>query len=88
MAAATHTGAQADAMKSASNTAGAMTGFMGMFASKAPGRVGRYAESLSDGAQRQAAQRQAAEYAAGIGARTWKCECGAENTGKFCSQIW
>ena len=81
MAAATLAGAQADAMKSAaSNTAGAMTGFMGM--------------GMAGGANMQnlirwgtaAGRTGSTEYAAGIMAGTWKCECGAENTGKFCSE--
>ena len=39
------------------------------------------------GAQQQAAQQQAAQnMQPASGAGTWKCECGAENTGKFCSE--
>ena len=39
------------------------------------------------GAKQQAAQQQAAQnMQPASGAGTWKCECGAENTGKFCSE--
>ena len=82
MAAATLAGAQADAMKSAaSNTAGAMTGFMGMGMAGQAG--GANMQNLYQmGAQQQAAQNMQPASMAG----TWKCECGAENTGKFCSE--
>ena len=80
MAAATLTGAQADAMKAAaSNTAGAMTGFMGFGMAQQAG--GANAGQLFAMGQQQAAQQAAAPAAGG-----WKCSCGAENTGKFCSQ--
>ena len=61
MAAATLAGAQADAMKSAaSNTAGAMTGFMGMGMAGQAG--GANMQNLYQmGAQQQAAQQQAAQ---------------------------
>lgn len=79
MAAATLAGAQADAMKSAaSNTAGAMTGFMGMGMAGQAG--GANMQNLYQmGAQQQAAQQQAAQnMQPASGAGTWKCECGAE----------
>ena len=77
MAAATLVGAQADAMKAAAaNENGAMAGFMGMGMAMNVG--GNNAQSLFNMAQNQ----QAAAPAAG----TWKCSCGAENTGKFCSE--
>ena len=79
MAAANLAGAQADAMKAAaSNTAGAMTGFMGMnMASQAGGMniSGLYAMG-------QQQQQQAAAPAAG----SWTCTCGKVNTGKFCAE--
>ena len=87
MAAATLAGAQADAMKAAaSNQAGAMTGFMGMgMASQAGGANMQNLYQM--GAQQQAAQVQAApKMQPTSGAGTWKCECGAENTGKFCAE--
>ena len=87
MAAATLAGAQADAMKAAaSNTAGAMTGFMGMGMAGQAG--GANMQNLYQmGAQQQAAQSQAApKMQAASGSGTWKCECGAENTGRFCSE--
>lgn len=94
MAAATLAGAQADAMKSAaSNTAGAMTGFMGMGMAQQAGGAnmqGLYQmgaqQAAQSAAQNQAAQNQAAQQSTAAPAGAWKCECGAENTGKFCAQ--
>lgn len=85
MAAATLVGAQADAMKAAaSNTAGAMTGFMGM--GMATNAGGMNAQNLFQmGAQQQPQQPQQsapAQSAAG----GWKCSCGAMATGKFCPE--
>ncbi len=85
MAAATLVGAQADAMKAAaSNTAGAMTGFMGM--GMATNAGGMNAQNLFQmGAQQQPQQPQQsapAQPAAG----GWKCSCGAMATGKFCPE--
>lgn len=72
-------GAQADAMKAAaSNSAGAMNGFVGMgMAMNAGG--GMNAQNLFAMGQ-QAAQQQAAQ--AGV----WKCSCGATANGKFCPE--
>ncbi len=88
MAAATLVGAQADAMKTAAgNSAGAMTGFMGMgMAMNAGG--GMNAQNLyAMGQQQQAAQQQAAPApAAAPAADGWKCSCGATATGKFCPE--
>ena len=89
MAAATLAGAQADAMKSAaSNTAGAMTGFMGMGMAQQAGGAnmqGLYQMGAQQAAQ-SAAQNQASQQSTAAPAGAWKCECGAENTGKFCAQ--
>ena len=76
MAAATLTGAQADAMKAAAaNSAGAMTGFMGMgFAQNAGGINAR--ELYAMGQQKAPAQQ----------GDSWKCSCGSVNTGKFCPE--
>ena len=79
MAGATLVGAQADAMKAAANnSAGAMTGFMGMgMAMNAGG--GMNAQNLfAMGQQQQAAQAPAQN--------SWKCACGATATGKFCPE--
>ena len=93
MAGATLVGTQADAMKAAaSNSAGAMTGFMGMgMAMNAGGGVNAqnlFAMGQQQAAQQQAAmqqtQQQAAQHPAQAGA--WKCSCGAEATGKFCPE--
>lgn len=91
MAGATLVGAQADAMKAAaSNSAGAMTGFMGMgMAMNAGGGVN--AQNLfAMGQQQQAAQQQMPQQHAAPHptpqANAWKCSCGAETTGKFCPE--
>ncbi len=83
MAAATLVGAQAEAMKTAAgNSAGAMTGFMGM--NMAAGAGGMNAQNLfAMGQQQQQAQQQAAPAPAANG---WKCSCGATATGKFCPE--
>ncbi len=74
MAAATLVGAQADAMKAAaSNESGAMTGFMGMGMAMNTG-AGMNAQNLFAMGQQRATQ------------ESWKCVCGAQNTGKFCSE--
>ena len=84
MAAATLTAAQAEAMKAAASIqAGAMTGFMGMGMASQAG--GANMQSLYQmGAQQQAQAAPKMQPSSGVG--TWKCECGAENTGKFCSE--
>ena len=79
MAGATLVGAQADAMKAAaSNTAGAMTGFMGM--GMAANAGGMNAQNLFAMGQQQQAQQPAPA------ADGWKCACGATVTGKFCPE--
>ena len=87
MAAATLVGAQADAMKAAaSNSSGAMTGFMGMGMAMNAGGAMNAQNLYAMGQQNQQAQAQAqAAGAAAAAANTWKCACGTENTGKFCS---
>jgi len=82
MAAAALVSAQSDAMRTAAgNTAGAMTGFMGMGMAGQAG--GMNAQSLFQmGAQQQPQAQQAAPAAQG----GWTCACGkAGNTGKFCA---
>ena len=89
--------AQGQAMKAAaSNTAGAMTGFMGM--GMAQGMGGNTMQTLAGMAQQQQ-QMQAQQHAQQmvnqmtqkmdqvsqeVAAASWKCACGAVNTGKFC----
>ena len=56
-----------------------------------PAKVIRSSDAVADlRDQRQKAQQQAAQAAQNMQpasmAGTWKCECGAENTGKFCSE--
>ncbi|MCM1227338.1 MAG: SPFH domain-containing protein [Clostridium sp.] len=83
MAGAAMVGAQADAMRAAaSNSGGAMAGFMGMNMAQTAG--GLNAQNLfAMGAQQQAAQESAQTAPAANG---WKCSCGAVNTAKFCSE--
>ncbi len=82
MAGATLVGAQAEAMKTAAgNSAGAMTGFMGM--GMAMNQGGINAQNLFAMGQQQQAQQQAAPAPAAEG---WKCSCGATATGKFCPE--
>lgn len=86
MAGATLAGAQADAMRAAaSNSAGAMTGFMGMgMAMNAGG--GTNAQNLFAMGQQQAAQQTVQQVQPAVKADVWKCSCGAEATGKFCQE--
>lgn len=78
MAAANLVGAQADAMRTAAgNSAGAMTGFMGMGMAMNAGGVN--AQNLYAMGQQQAAP-------AAPAAEAWTCACGSVNTGKFCPE--
>ncbi len=75
------TDATASAMENAaSNEGGAMTGFMGM--GMAGGAMGGGFQA-AQGFYNQGVQQQQANPAA---ADSWKCECGGENTGKFCTE--
>ncbi len=81
MAAATITGAQAEAMKTAAgNKAGAMMGFMGMNMAQMAG--GMDANTLYQMGQ----QRSSVAPSPAPANHGWKCSCGAENTGKFCTE--
>ena len=72
--------AQANAMETAAgNTAGAMTGFMGM--GMAGNAMGGFNPAQQIAAMQQQQQQQAAPAAEG-----WKCSCGATATGKFCPE--
>ncbi len=77
------TTATANAMETAAgNSAGAMTGFMGMgMAGNAMGGGFNAAQNLYNMGQQQQAQQQAAPVAEG-----WKCACGATANGKFCPE--
>ncbi|MCQ2354164.1 MAG: SPFH domain-containing protein [Clostridia bacterium] len=82
MAAAAVVGAQTDAMKiAAGNSAGAMTGFMGLGMSMNAG--GMNAGNLYAMGQQQAQQQ--AQQPAAPAADSWVCACGATATGKFCA---
>lgn len=84
MAAATLVGAQADAMKTAAgNSAGAMTGFMGMGMAMNAG--GTNTQNLfTMGQQQKQAEEEARKTNAS--ANTWKCACGFEASGNFCPE--
>ncbi|MEK5232182.1 SPFH domain-containing protein [Lysinibacillus sp. FSL K6-0232] len=84
MAAAHLTGAQAEAMiAAANNEGGAMTSFMGMnMAAQAGGvNTGQLYQMSEQNKQAQAAMQEQTAKAT----NTWKCACGHENSGKFCS---
>ena len=85
-AAARLVGGQIDAMKTAAgNTAGAMTGFMGM--GMAAGANGMNAQNLfaMGQQQQQQAQQQAAQQPTdGPDMARWKCSCGNMVSGNFC----
>ena len=91
MAAGNIANAQADAMRAAaSNTSGAMTGFMGMgMAAQSSGlNTGElYAQGFQQQQAQMAAQQQA-QAAAGQSpaAGSWVCKCGNVATGKFCPE--
>ncbi|MDR1733481.1 MAG: SPFH domain-containing protein [Oscillospiraceae bacterium] len=103
MAAANLTAAQADAMRAAaSNTAGAMTGFMGFGMAQQAGGINANAlyQQAAQQQQYQSNQQQAApghsiqtpsqpiptENAAQPQINGWQCACGAVNQGKFCAE--
>ena len=77
--------ASANAMEAAaSNSAGAMTGFMGMnMAAGAMGGGFNNAQQFYQMGMQQVQQQPAAPAPVQGG---WKCTCGAENTGKFCAE--
>ena len=89
MAAATLVGAQADAMKTAAgNSAGAMTGFMGMGMAMNTGAAANAQGLFAMGQQNQQNQQAAAPAApqAAAPAGAWKCACGNIASGKFCPE--
>lgn len=77
--------AQANAMEAAAqNEGGAMNGFVGMgMAMNAGGGMAGIQGLYQQGAQQQQQAQQNAPQNAPQ-ADTWKCECGTQNTGKFC----
>lgn len=82
MAAAHLTGAQADAMVNASkNEGGAMAGFMGMNMAGQSGGMSA-ADLFAMGQQQQ----QTSSTQPQVPTNSWTCSCGAQNTGKFCSE--
>ena len=87
MAAATLAGAQADAMKTAAaNSAGAMTGFMGMGMAAQAGGVDTQALYQMGAAQKAAEAARSQAPQAQNTAGNWTCSCGSVNQGKFCPE--
>jgi membrane protease subunit (stomatin/prohibitin family) len=86
MAAASLVNAQSDAMRTAAgNTAGAMTGFMGMGMANMAGGMNPQGLFAMGQAQQVAAPQQVP--ASGSIGTTWTCACGhSGNTGKFCAE--
>ena len=75
--------ARANAMEiAAGNTAGAMTGFMGLNMAGGMGAAND-AQLFTIGQQQAAAQQAAVQQPAAGG---WKCSCGATATGRFCPE--
>ena len=83
MAAATLVGAQSDAMKTAAgNSAGAMTGFLGIgMAQNAGGMNARDLYAMGTSAPEQETSSSQVN-----NQNLWRCSCGAENSGNFCSE--
>lgn len=81
-------GAMARGLEAAgSNAGGAMAGFMGMGVGMQAGGAMMGNASQVNLAQMQMQQQAAANQTAGTqAANGWVCECGANNTGKFCSE--
>ena len=85
------TTATANAMEAAANnTAGAMTGFMGMgMAGGGMGGAGGFGAAqqfYNMGVQQQAQQAQQQTPSSPVSSDNWKCSCGATATGKFCPE--
>ena len=79
------TTATANAMETAAgNSAGAMTGFMGM--GLAGGAMGGGFNAAQNFYQMGQQQQQAAAAPAAPAANAWQCSCGATATGKFCPE--
>lgn len=84
MAGASLVSAQSDAMRAAAeNSAGAMTGFMGMGMAMQTGNIN--AQNLYQMGQEQKQNQQPTQNQQSS-SNNWKCSCGAENTGKFCTE--
>lgn len=78
MAAASLVGAQSEAMKSAAkNSAGAMTGFMGM--GMVQNSVGTNTQNLFAMGEKKTSEKVA-------NTDEWKCSCGKISSGKFCTE--
>ena len=67
-----------------SNANGSMAAFMGM--GMGMNTAGGYMAGASETNMRQMEANHQNQQQASAGVDTWKCECGSENTGKFCSE--
>lgn len=90
MAAATLVEAQAEALKTAAaNEGGAMVGFMGMNMAQQAGGLNAQGLFQMDAQNQQATQQSqpipAVQPQSAPTADTWKCVCGVENSGSFCT---
>jgi len=70
----------------AKNTAGAMTGFMGMGMAGSMGGSSNAAQNFYQMGVQQQQQQMAQQQAAAPAATGWKCACGNVATGKFCPE--
>ncbi len=98
MAAAALVGAQGDAMRAAaSNTAGAMTGFMGMGMAQNMGGMNpqslfAMSQQMQGGMAQTPGQMQGGmaqapgQIQSGMAHASWTCVCGSVNTGRFCPE--
>ena len=89
MAGATLVGAQADAMKTAAgNSAGAMTGFMGMGMAMNTGAAGQAQNYFAMAAENEKKKaEEAPKPAAPASSNAWTCPtCGKQAEGKFCTE--
>lgn len=81
------TNATATAMETAAgNTAGAMTGFMGMGMAGSMGQGGGFGAAQSFYNMGVEQQQRAQPQQASPAGNQWKCSCGAEVSGNFCTQ--
>lgn len=80
-------GAQADALRmAASNESGGMGAAFGLMGMNMVNQVGAASQSNLFALGQQQMQNQPAPASASVQVAIWKCTCGQENTGNFCTQ--